>query len=222
MKPLRLALFIILLIFHAILVILSLNFSSSIADSVVRNPAAFRFYAIFGLAVLLVTFAFAWFDRRTARKRIERLEAEKNAIKVDIFDREQRVEAREREIEGEIRSFQQSLPTPESTTTTTVPDPDESYDDESDDTQLYSTEPRFVESHPVEPSAIQSGVTHSEQDDDDPVEYAPLKPKRSASSTDAPSDEPGSDEPDSDEPGLDEPGLDESSSEKPDTNPFRS
>ena len=202
MKPLRLALFIILLIFHAVLVILSLNFSETIADGIVRNPSAFRFLAFFGLAVFLVTFAFAWFDRRTARKRVEKLEAEKNAIKAEVFDREQRAQEREREVEREIQSFQASLPPRESDATT--PSLAESYREESTETD--PTEPYLAESRPTESRPTESHPTESHQmgleSEEDPVEYAPLKPD-----PDSPLATPPSDEGDSDE---------------PDTNPFRS
>ena len=217
MKPLRLALFIILLIFHAVLVILSLNFSETIADGIVRNPSAFRFLAFFGLAVFLVTFAFAWFDRRTARKRIEKLEAEKNAIKAEVFDREQRAQEREREVEREIQSFQASLPPRESDATT--PSLAESYREESTETdptepyltESHPTESRLTESHPTESRPTESRPTESRpteshqmglESEEDQVEYAPLKPD-----PDSPLATPPSDEGDSDE---------------PDTNPFRS
>ena len=184
MKPLRLALYIILLIFHAILVILSLNFSESIAEGIARNPSAFRFYAFFGLAVLLVTFAFAWFDRRTARKRIERLEGEKNAIKAEIYDREQRVKEREREIEGEIQSFQQSLPAAEPVVK-----------DFRADTIEY-TGSDVAESDTIPPKTIQSAPIEPEANDDDPVEYAPLKPKPDSFLATPDPDEPDADETD--------------------------
>ena len=210
MKPLRLALFVILLIFHAILVILSLSFSQSIADSIVRNPSAFRFLTFFGLAVFLVTFAFAWFDRRTAQKKIERLEGEKNAIKAEVFDREQRAKEREQEVEREIKSFQASLPTDESST---APPPlAESYPAEptdADTTEPYLADSSPTESRPTESRPTESDLTESRpaepshaESEEEQVEYAPLTP------------DPGSP--------LASPPPDEADSDEPDTNPFRS
>ena len=175
MKPLRLALFVILLIFHAILVILSLNFSQSIADSIVRNPTAFRFLVFFGLLVFLITFTFAWFDRRTARKQIEKLEAEKNAIKADVFDREQRTKKREQEIEQEIKSFEKSLPSAQPTVTKPVlPEHSEEPDSPAPPAaEPYSTELRSDESYLTD-----SEATQSQPIDPDQVEYGPLTPKR--------------------------------------------
>ena len=165
MKPLRLALFFILLIFHAILVVLSLNFTQSMADSIVRNPTAFRFLTFFGLAVFLVTFAFGWFDRRAAHKRIEKLEAEKNAIKAEVFDREKRAQAREQEIEREINSFKASLPPSESAKT--EPALSEHQDD------AYREEPPLAEPPPL----LETEATEPQTNDPDQVAYGPLTPK---------------------------------------------
>ena len=185
MKPLRLALFIILLVFHAILVILSFNFSQSIADRIVRDPSAFRFLVFFGLAVFLVTFAFAWFDRRTARKRIEKVEAEKNAIKAEVFDREQRAKEREQEIDREIKSFEKSLPAAGSRTDDPVlpeqsagphlagPQSAESYPTESKVDKSFLADTKPPKSHLTE-----SHLTESPSDDSEQVEYGPLTPKR--------------------------------------------
>ena len=176
MKPLRLALFIILLIFHATLVIVSLNFSQSLADSIVRNPSAFRFLTFFGLAVFLITFAFAWFDRRTALKKVERLEAEKNAIKAEVFDREKRTQEREREIEQEIESFRNSLP---SSGTSTAPTPDRDAPPliESSPTESHQTEPSPAESHQDERPPAGPPLSHSRPAEEEEVEYGPLIPK---------------------------------------------
>ncbi len=85
MKPVGLALFIVLLIFHIIVVVLSLRFTQSLADGIARDPSAFRFLALFGLAVFLVTFAVVWINRFTTKKKIERLEAEKDRIKAEVL-----------------------------------------------------------------------------------------------------------------------------------------
>ena len=169
MKPVRLALFAILFIFHIIVVVLSLRFTQPLADGIVRDPSAFRFLAIFGLGIFLITFAFAWFDRWTARKKIERLEAEKDRIKAEVFDREQRARERELEIEQEINSFQQSLPEAEPSAT-------------KGSTVSHVTKPDSEAS-----SANRSTAMPPASHDTDPVEYAPLVPKSpNASSSDDP------------------------------------
>lgn len=198
MKPLRLALFLILLIVHVILVVLSFNFTQSTADSIVRDPSAFRFLTFFGLAVFLVTFAFSWFDRRTARKRIEKLEAEKNAIKAEVFDREKRAQEREQEIEREIKSFRDSLPATEPTTTEPVlPERStesrltesrltESPSDESDRVEPHPTEPHLAKPDATEPRLTEADT--SPPVDPDQVEYGPLTPKLPPSDDDADTD----------------------------------
>lgn len=158
MKPIRLALFVVLLIFHCIVVFLSLRFTPSLAEGIVRDPGAFRFLAVFGLVVFLITFAVVWFDRRATRKKIARLEAEKDRIKAEVFDREQRARERELEIEREINSFQQSLP---DNAPSAVPGSTSSYSDEPDLTAPLAS-PRVSQPKPLET---------------DQVEYAPLKPK---------------------------------------------
>ena len=170
MKPVRLALFAVLFIFHIIVVFISLRFTQSLADGIVRDPSAFRFLALFGLGVFLITFAFAWFDRWTARKKIERLEAEKDRIKAEVFDREQRTREREQEIEREIDSFQRSLPGAA-----------------SDPTTSYSTKSALEESparRPPEPSET------------DQAEYAPLTPKSSSILSDVPPEDEAEADPD--------------------------
>ncbi len=171
MKPVRLALFAVLFIFHIIVVFISLRFSS-MADGIKDDPSAFRFLALFGLGIFLVTFAFVWLDRYTARKKIERLEAEKDRIKAEVFDREQRARERELEIEQEINSFQQSLP---GATSSAAADP----------TTSYSTKPDSAASASSLPPAAPS-----EPSETDHVEYAPLTPK----SPDASSDPPAADD----------------------------
>jgi hypothetical protein len=166
MKPVRLALFIVLLIFHIIVVVLSLRFTPSVADGIARDPSAFRFLALFGLAVFLITFAVVWIDRFTAKKKIERLEAEKDRIKAEVFDREQRARAREQEIEQEIKSFQQSLPEEETTAaigSTATHDAYPPSEKEVDD--------------PTPPARPRLP--------DEEVEYAPLKPKQPSETDDS-------------------------------------
>ena len=111
MKPFRLTFFLVLLIFHLALVIISFNFTPALADRLVEGGNVFRGFALFGLAVFLVVLAFAFFDRRSYQKRIEKLEAEKNLIKAEVFDIRYQERLREKEIEQEISSFEQSLPT---------------------------------------------------------------------------------------------------------------
>ena len=116
MKPLRLALFLILFIFHVTLVVLVLFFPTSMADSLLGEASGARFLVLFGLAAFLVTFGIVWLDRRAARKKIERLEAEKDKIKAEVFDMRQR----EQEVEREIASFKSSLP-PEKDRSSSLP-----------------------------------------------------------------------------------------------------
>ena len=150
MKPLRLALFIILLLFHLAMVIVSFNFSLSLINRLVQNPLVFQVLAIFGLTVLLVTFGLMWFDRRSARKKIERLEAEKNQIKAEVFD----MRKREQEIEQEIASFKSSLPAEESRSGGAVIVEDN------------SNEPDPISHHPTKPDT-----------EEPPAEYGTLKPR---------------------------------------------
>ena len=110
MKPFRLTFFVVLLIFHLALVIVSFNFTPALADRLVEGGNVFRGFALFGLAVFLIVLAFAFFDRRSYQKRIEKLEAEKNLIKAEVFDMRYQERLREKEIEQEINSFEQSLP----------------------------------------------------------------------------------------------------------------
>ena len=178
MKPVRLVLYAVLLIFHIIVVALSLRFTQSLADGIVRDPSAFRFLALFGLGVFLVTFAFAWFDRWAARKKIERLEADKDRIKAEVFDREQRAREREQEIEREISSFQQSLPgaTPPAVPNSTVP---------------YNKKPDSEESPAPLPPAAPPEPLETDQ-----VEYAPLTPKSSSILSDVPPEDDADADPD--------------------------
>jgi hypothetical protein len=168
MKPVRLALFVVLFIFHIIVVFISLRFTQSMADGIVRDPGAFRFLALFGLGIFLVTFAFVWLDRYTARKKIERLEVEKDRIKAEVFDREQRARERELEIEREISSFQQSLPGAASSAA-------------RDSTAPHSWKPKSAASTSELPPAAPSEPSETDQ-----VEYAPLTPKLPDTSSDSP------------------------------------
>lgn len=120
MKPFRLTFFIVLLIFHLALVIISFNFTPALADRLVEGGNVFRGFALFGLIVFLIVLAFAFFDRRSYQKRIEKLEAEKNLIKAEVFDMRYQERLREKEIEQEITAFEETLPTSANTPTEPV------------------------------------------------------------------------------------------------------
>ena len=205
MKPIRLAFFLVLLVCHAILVILSLNFSQSTADSIVRNPSAFRFLTFFGLAVFLITFAFAWFDRRRAVKKIEKLEAEKNAIKAEVFDREKRAQEREREIEEEIKSFEKSLPSNQSAAAN--PDRLELPRSEPGLAEPSPAEPSPAEPSPAEPHLAEPRLSEPYPEGEEEVEYGPLVPKNPEYGQSDTDPAPSGTDPDRDD---------------TDTNPFRS
>ena len=164
MKPFRLTFFIVLLIFHLALVIISFNFTPALADRLVEGGGVFRGFALFGLAVFLVVLAFAFFDRRSYQKRIEKLEAEKNLIKAEVFDIRYQERQREREIEQEISSFEKSLPT------TTKTDPNEPIivkprSLESGTTETYIDEPPLTE--PSQPDS-DSAKDDTTDDQDSP------------------------------------------------------
>lgn len=152
MKPFRLTFFVILLIFHLALVIISFNFTPGLADRLVEGGSVFRGFAIFGLIIALVVMIFAIVDRLSYRRRIERLEAEKDRIKAEVFDIRQQERLREKEIEREIESFEKSLPSSNASSPT-------SYSDES-----HLDESRLNETHQAEPNTTKSNLT----DDPDP------------------------------------------------------
>ncbi len=169
MKPFKLALFALLLIFHITLVILSLDFTQSFADSLVRDPSGFRYTAGIGLVLLLVAAGVVWFDRRLLLKKAERLEAEKNQIKAEIFDREKQAKAREEEVEREIQAFQATLPTAEPTDTPEPPVTPPPVDPEA-----ASPAPP-----PDEPESLTDGTAPAD-------DYGPLTPNQPDEDTDPP------------------------------------
>jgi len=112
MKPIRLFFYILLLFFHATLIAFALNLNDGIANNLVENSSAVVTFTLVGLGLFLVTFGFALFDRRNYQKRIDKIEAEKNEIKAQVYD----MKRREDEIDQEIKSFESSVKTEKSET----------------------------------------------------------------------------------------------------------
>ena len=111
MKPARLFVYLLLLFYHIAAVAVALNLTPTLGDRLVNGASLVRAITVFGLLAFLVVFAFALYDRRHHRKRISRLEAEKNEVKAQVFD----MKRREEELDREIKSFESSLSKKEAT-----------------------------------------------------------------------------------------------------------
>jgi hypothetical protein len=112
MKPIRLFFYILLLFFHATLVAFALNLNDGVANNLVKNSSAVITFSLVGLGLFLVVFGFAILDRRNFQKRLDKVEAEKNEIKAQVYD----MKRREDEIDQEIKSFESSINTERSQT----------------------------------------------------------------------------------------------------------
>ncbi|WPP52744.1 hypothetical protein [Catalinimonas niigatensis] len=102
MKPFKLTLFLLLLLYHAVFVGIAFNNSWEWVRS---NPQTAQWLTIIALALFVVLFLIAIFDRQNYQKKINRLEAEKDKIKAKVFDMQRRNE----EIDDSIKSFEQSV-----------------------------------------------------------------------------------------------------------------
>ncbi|WKN29976.1 hypothetical protein PZB74_13480 [Porifericola rhodea] len=102
MKPFKLTLFLLLLLFHAVFVGIAFNNSW---DWAISNASTIQWITLIGLVLFILLFLITIFDRRSYQNRINRLEAEKDKIKAKVYDMQKRNE----EIDDSIRSFEQSI-----------------------------------------------------------------------------------------------------------------
>lgn len=102
MKPFRLTLFLILLFYHAIFAGVALNGEYS---WITNNPQTVLWITLIGLFLFITIFLMAIYDRRNYRKKIAKLEVEKDQIKAKVFDMQRRNE----EIDDSIKSFESSI-----------------------------------------------------------------------------------------------------------------
>ncbi len=105
MKPIRLFFYVLLIFYHVVLIAFALNLNDSVAQNLIDSASTVLIFTFIGFALFLVVFGLAWFDRRRFQSRLERLEAEKNEIKAQVYD----MKRREDEIDQEIKSFESSL-----------------------------------------------------------------------------------------------------------------
>ncbi|MEO0331863.1 MAG: hypothetical protein AAF223_09275 [Bacteroidota bacterium] len=105
MKPIRLFFYVLLIFFHLALVAFAFSLDDSVAQSLAESAGTIRTITLIGLAMFLIVFAWAMFDRRHYQSKIAKLEAEKNEIKAQVYDMKQR----EDQIDEEIKSFESSL-----------------------------------------------------------------------------------------------------------------
>ncbi|MGB3588596.1 MAG: hypothetical protein WBA23_18760 [Tunicatimonas sp.] len=105
MKPIRLFFYVLLIFYHVVLIAFALNLNDSVAQNLIDSASTVLIFTFIGFALFLVVFGLAWFDRRRFQRRLERLEAEKNEIKAQVYD----MKRREDEIDQEIKSFESSL-----------------------------------------------------------------------------------------------------------------
>ncbi len=102
MKPFKLTLFLLLLLYHAVFVGIALNNSW---DWVLGNKPTVQWLTIIGLVLFLVLFLITIFERQIYQRRISRLESEKDNIKAKVYDMQRRND----DIDDSIKSFEQSV-----------------------------------------------------------------------------------------------------------------
>jgi len=102
MKPFRLTIFLLLLLYHAAFVIVALDGDW---NWVVTNSQTVLWITIIGFVLFLTIFLMGLADRRYYRRKISKLEAEKDQIKAKVYDMQRRNE----EIDENIRSFEDSI-----------------------------------------------------------------------------------------------------------------
>lgn len=102
MKPFKLTLFLLLLLYHAVFV--GIGFTAD-WNWIVSNPETAQWITVLALALFIILFLITIFDRQNYQKKINRLEAEKDKIKAKVFDMQRRNE----EIDDSIKSFEQSV-----------------------------------------------------------------------------------------------------------------
>jgi uncharacterized membrane protein (DUF485 family) len=102
MKPFKLTLFLLLLLYHAVFVGIAFNQSW---EWVSTNTQTVQWITLIGLGLFIVLFLITIFDRQNYQKKINRLEAEKDKIKAKVYD----IQRRNEEIDDSIKSFEQSV-----------------------------------------------------------------------------------------------------------------
>ncbi|MEM6842111.1 MAG: hypothetical protein AAF944_10930 [Bacteroidota bacterium] len=105
MKPIRLFFYVVLIFFHLALVAFAFSLDESVAQGLAESASTIRTITLIGLAMFLIVFAWAMFDRQRYQSKIAKLEAEKNEIKAQVYD----MKRREDQIDEEIKSFESSL-----------------------------------------------------------------------------------------------------------------
>jgi len=105
MKPIRLFFYVLLIFYHVILIAFALNLNDDVAQNMAESAGTILIITLVGFALFLVVFGMALFDRRRYQRKIDRLVAEKNEIKAQVYD----MKRREDEIDQEIKSFESSL-----------------------------------------------------------------------------------------------------------------
>ncbi len=105
MKPIRLFFYVLLIFYHVVLIAFALNLNDSVAQNLIDSASTVVIFTLVGFALFLVVFGLAWFDRRRYQSKIDKLKAEKNEIKAQVYD----MKRREDEIDQEIQSFESSL-----------------------------------------------------------------------------------------------------------------
>ncbi|MEK6479126.1 hypothetical protein WJR50_16380 [Catalinimonas sp. 4WD22] len=102
MKPFKLTLFLLLLLYHAVFVGIAINNSW---EWVSTNLQTVQWITIAGLVLFLILLLITILERQNYQRRIHRLEAEKDNIKAKVYDMQRRNE----EIDDSIKSFEQSV-----------------------------------------------------------------------------------------------------------------
>jgi len=102
MKPFRLTIFLLLLLYHATFLGVALNGDWS---WIVNNTQTVLWITIVGFLLFVTIFLMGLADRRHYQKKIARLEAEKDQIKAKVYDMQKRNE----EIDDSIKSFEESI-----------------------------------------------------------------------------------------------------------------
>jgi membrane protein insertase Oxa1/YidC/SpoIIIJ len=102
MKPLRLTIFLLLLLYHAIFVGIALNGDWTWIST---NTQTVVWITIIGFVLFLTIFLMGLADRRAYQKKIAKLEVEKDQIKAKVYD----IQRRNEEIDDSIKSFEDSL-----------------------------------------------------------------------------------------------------------------
>lgn len=119
MKPVRTALFSLLFVYLALLVLASLNFERA-SRWMSAHPGALPYFTLIGLGALLILFGLGEFERRQHHKALAKKEAEKNEIKARVYEMQRKND----EIEESLRSFEQSVARKGTRSTPTKPEED--------------------------------------------------------------------------------------------------